>query len=51
MEMNDKELLLQQVNKIEDVLNVLHTQFGSEFEDEVNYLSIVKANLEEASTK
>ncbi len=45
MEKN-KALLAEQVNKIEEVLNVLRTQFGGEFEDEVNYLSIVKANLE-----
>lgn len=52
MDNNNKELLLlQQVHKIEDVLNVLRTQFGDKFENEVNYLSIVKANLEEASTK
>lgn len=51
MEQTKKALLEEQANKIEEVLNVLRTQFGGEFEDEVNYLSIVKANLEEASTK
>lgn len=51
MEDNNKALLNLQANKIEEVLNVLRTQFGGEFEDEVNYLSIVKANLEEVSTK
>ena len=51
MEKNNKELLLQQANKIDEVLSVLRTQFGGEFEDEVNYLSIVNMNLEEASTK
>ena len=51
MEDNNKALLNLQANKIEEVLNVLCTQFGGEFEDEVNYLSIVKANLEEVSTK
>lgn len=34
-------LLAEQANKIEEVLKVLRTQFGDEFEDEVNYLSIV----------
>lgn len=51
MEDNNKALLNLQANKIEDVLNVLRTQFGGEFEDEVNYLSIVKTNLEEAGRK
>ena len=46
---NKKALLNQQANKIEEVLKVLRTQFGDKFEDELNYLSIVKANLEEAS--
>ena len=32
-------------NKIEEVLTVLRTQFGEEFEDEENYLSIVVDNL------
>lgn len=48
MEENKKALLNQQANKIDEVLNVLRTQFGDEFEDEVNYLSIVKKNMEEA---
>ena len=51
MEENKKILLLQQANKIEEVLNVLRTQFGTEFEDEANYLCIVKSNLKEASAK
>lgn len=42
MEQNKKELLMEQANKIEDVLNVLRTQFGEDYEDEVNYLKIVK---------
>lgn len=49
MEDNKKALLLQQANKIEEVLNVLRSQFGDEFEDEINYLDIVKKNLEEAN--
>ncbi len=48
MEKN-KALLAEQANKIAEVLNVLRTQFGGEFEDEENYLNIVKANLEQAS--
>lgn len=45
MNQTKKDLLMQQANKIEEVLNVLRTQFGGEFEDEVNYLEIVKGNL------
>lgn len=45
MEQNKKELLMEQANKIKSVLNVLRTQFGEDFEDEVNYLEIVKGNL------
>lgn len=45
MEKNKIELLKEQVNKIEEVLNVLRAQFGGEFEDEENYLSIVVDNL------
>ncbi len=45
MEQTKKALLAEQANKIEEVLNVLRTQFGGEFEDEVNYLEIVKENL------
>lgn len=41
MEETKKMLLAEQANKIEEVLKVLRTQFGDEFEDEVNYLSIV----------
>lgn len=51
MEETKKILLAEQANKIDEILSVLRTQFGGEFEDEVNYLSIVKANLKEASTK
>lgn len=45
MEQNKKELLMEQANKIKSVLNVLRTQFGEDFEYEVNYLEIVKGNL------
>jgi hypothetical protein len=51
MEQNKKTLLTEQANKIESVLNVLRTQFGDDFEDEVNYLEIVKKGLEEVSAK
>ena len=45
IEKNKVELLKEQTNKIEEVLTVLWTQFGEEFEDEENYLSIVVDNL------
>lgn len=45
MEQNKKALLMEQANKIAEVVKVLRTQFGEEFEDEINYLSIVKDNL------
>ena len=51
MEQNKKELLMEQANKITEVVNVLCTQFGEDFEDEVNYLEIVKKGLEEVSAK
>lgn len=45
IEKNKVKLLKEQTNKIEEVLTVLRTQFGEEFEDEENYLSIVVDNL------
>lgn len=45
MEQNKKKLLMEQANKIEDVLNVLRTQFGEHYEDEINFLEIVKGKL------
>ena len=49
MEQNKKALLTEQANKIAEVVKVLRTQFGEDFEDEVNYLEIVKKELEEVS--
>lgn len=51
MEENKYDLLQEQVNKIDDVIKVLTEQFGSNFEDELNYLAIVKTNMEEAAKK
>ena len=48
MEDNKYDLLQEQISKIDEVNKVLTEQFGEEFEDEVNYLAIVKTNLEEA---
>lgn len=51
MEQNKKALLTEQANKIAEVVKILRTQFGEDFEDEVNYLEIVKKELEEVSAK
>lgn len=51
MENNKYEILQEQANKINEVLEVLTEQFGKDFEDEVNYLSIVKTNLEQGKKK
>lgn len=46
MEQNKKDLLLVQANKIEDIINVLKSKFEEvDFEDETNFLNIVKDNL------
>lgn len=45
MEQNKQDLLQEQVNKIDEVIKVLAEQFGGDFEDEVNYLEIVKNNV------
>ena len=45
MEKNKQELLQEQANKIDEVIKVLTEQFGGDFEDEVNYLEIVKGNI------
>lgn len=42
MEQNKKDLLMEQAKKIEEILNVLRTDFGDNFEDEKNYLEIIK---------
>nr|WP_296052957.1 hypothetical protein [uncultured Prevotella sp.] len=48
MEKNKQDLLQEQANKINEVINVLTEQFGEDFEDEVNYLEIVKGNINES---
>lgn len=46
MEQNKKNLLVEQANKIDDIIKVLKSQFeGFDFEDETNFLNIVKDNL------
>lgn len=48
MEKNKQDLLQEQANKINEVINVLTELFGEDFEDEVNYLEIVKGNINES---
>lgn len=45
MEKNKQDLLQEQANKIDEVIKVLTEQFGGNFEDEMNYLEIVKGNI------
>ena len=47
---NKHELPQKQANKIE-VIEVLTKQFGGDFEGKVNYLEVVKNNIEEAGKK
>lgn len=47
MEDNKYNTLQEQISKIDEIIKVQTEQFGEEFEDEVNYLAIVKTNLEE----
>ena len=51
MEKNKQYLLQEQANKIDEVIKVLTEQFGEDFEDEVNFLEIVKNNIVEAVKK
>ena len=45
MEKNKQDLLQEQANEIDEVIKVLTEQFGGDFEDEMNYLEIVKGNI------
>ncbi len=45
MEKNKYKLLQEQANKIDEVIKVMTEQFGEDFEDEVNYLELVKGNI------
>lgn len=47
MEDNKYNTLQEQISKTDEFIKVQTEQFGEEFEDEVNYLAIVKTNLEE----
>lgn len=51
MENKMKEMLIEQVRKIDEILSTLRTKFGDDFEDEINYLEIVKNNLLDQASK
>lgn len=50
-EQNKNDLLMEQANKIQEVIDVLANQFGGDFEDELNYLAVAKENIEIAVKK
>lgn len=48
MEQNKKELLMEQVDKIDEVISTLSENFVQEdIADEVNFLSVVSSNLKD----
>ena len=48
MEQNKKELLMEQVYKIDEVISTLSENFVQEdIADEVNFLSVVSSNLKD----
>lgn len=52
METDKRNILLEQVQKLEEVIQTLSANFDEEdIADEVNFLHIVKQNLEEWSEK
>lgn len=52
MEQTKKELLMEQANKIAEVVKVLTENFDdADVSDEINYLNVVKSNLEDWASK
>lgn len=48
MEQNKKELLMEQIDKIDEVIPTLSENFVQEdIADEVNFLSVVSSNLKD----
>lgn len=48
MEQNKKELLMEQVNKINEVISTLSENFAQEdIADEINFLSVINGNLKD----
>ena len=52
MEQNKKELLNEQINKINEVISTLSENFAQkDIADEVNFLSVVSNNLKDWAEK
>ena len=52
MEQNKKELLLEQINKINEVITTLTENFSQEdVADEINFLSVVRDKLKDWAAK
>lgn len=52
MEQNKKELLFEQINKINEVISTLSENFSQEdVADEINFLSVVRDNLKDWAEK
>ena len=52
MEQNKKELLMEQVDKINEVISTLSENFVQEdIADEINFLSVVSGNLKDRAEK
>lgn len=52
MEKNKIELLKEQISKINEVISMLSHNFPNEdFDDEINFLSVVRDNLKEYTEK
>lgn len=52
MEQNKKELLIEQVDKINEVISTLSENFVQEdIADEINFLSVVSGNLKDWAEK
>lgn len=45
MKQDKKELLKEQVACLDKVISTLRNNFENDFEDDINYLEIVKSNL------
>ena len=52
MEQNKKDLLFEQVNKINEIISTLSKNFSQEdVADEINFLSVVRDNLKDWAEK
>ncbi len=52
MEQNKKDLLFEQINKLNEVISTLSENFSQEdVADEINFLSVVRDNLKDWAEK